>query len=483
MDFKTRDTLISSLINSLESRLTIDLTEGTPERDIFVEAPTTGQLLDIWNALTYLYKLQAPFIYSNELLVGDLDVFCRNNAVNDIAATYSSGEVMFYTYTEPTKDIIITSSNSCATADGKNYTVSGYYTIPFTNRSNYYNATTRRWEITTNVIAGTAGTAGTTAALTINKINGSIVGIEGVTNTAAITGATDAGTIQDRLALVKKNFKGRNLATLIGIGLFVDNYSKKSAIIGSDSPLMLRMGGLGGGIDIYIRDEIMEGVVDTVTITSTGLNTLVDPQYTLTSIKFLYQPVHEIASVTKNGVILDNTYYELIQDSGLLSKSTESLDSLYLTSTGLAHLGEFKIGDIIVINYNYNILLHTIQNELNSSTNLYDNRSFLLREQSFFTVTVNASVKLYSGYTIANIISSASLKISDYIDGITNNVVELADIIGIIKNIAGVDNIDLSTAKLTASDGRTPTASGDLNISDNEYAKAGDILLIEWTTT
>ena len=43
MDFKTRDTIISSLVASIENKLAVDLTEGTPERDIFVEAPTDGQ--------------------------------------------------------------------------------------------------------------------------------------------------------------------------------------------------------------------------------------------------------------------------------------------------------------------------------------------------------------------------------------------------------------------------------------------------------
>jgi hypothetical protein len=480
MDFKTRDSLTSALISALQARLNIDLTEGTPERDIFVEAPVTGQLLDIWTALEYLFKLQAPFIYSDELLVGDLDIFCRNNGVNEIPATYSNGQVLFYTYTEPAKDIIITSSNSCATSDGKNYTVSGYYTISYLNRATYYNAINRRWEITVNVIAQTPGTAGTTAALTINKVNGSIAGIEGVTNLSAITGGTDVGTIQERLALVKRNFKGRNLATTEGIKLFVDNYSKNSAIIGTNDPLMLRTNNLGGGIDIYIRDEIMEGAVDTVTFTSTGLNTLTDPVYTTTSIKFIYQPVHTISTVSKNGITLNTTYYTLTKDIGLLYKSTSALDKLILTSAGLANIGYFAAGDVVVINYNYNVLLHTIQNELNAPINLYDNRSFLLREQSFFTVDTYMKVKLYTGYTIANVISSASLKISDYISANTTSLIEFADIVSIIKNIAGVDNIDLPTGTITASDGRTKTASGDIPVGSNEYAKAGIMNLVEW---
>ena len=480
MDFPTQDSLKSSLVSTYQSSLNIDLTEGTPEREVFVEAPVTGQLLDIWNALSYLYMLEAPFIYSDKLLVADLDTFCKNNGVASIPATYSTGTVIFYTTTEPTKDIVITNSNSVSTGNGLNYTVNGYYTLPYLNRSNYYSATSRRWQITVNVTAQTAGSAGTCASLAITNINGSISGIEGVTNTDAITGGTDAGTIQQRLALVQQNFKGRNLATLNGIQTFVNGYSQNAVIVGSNSPLMLRTGGIGGGIDIYIRDGVELGTSDTVTITSTGLNTLINPTYTTTTIIMQSQPVSLISTVTKNGVELDTSYYTLTKDTGLLYNSTIARDCLTLTPIGIVALGVFKIGDVIAITYNYNSLLHTIEDALNSSNNLYDNRSFVLREQSYFTIDVYMQVSLLSGYTIADIISASSLTISNYIDTNTASYIELATIFSIVKTTAGVDNANLTTAYITPSDGRAKTAAGDIPINSSEYCKSGNINLVVW---
>lgn len=107
MEFKSANTLRTSLVTRYSNALDIDLTEGTPERDIFVEAPIEAQLIDLWNGLEYLYKLQAPFLYQDELLEEDLDSFCRNEGVGSISATYSSGKLLFYTYNTPTSNITI----------------------------------------------------------------------------------------------------------------------------------------------------------------------------------------------------------------------------------------------------------------------------------------------------------------------------------------------------------------------------------------
>jgi hypothetical protein len=244
---------------------------------------------------------------------------------------------------------------------------------------------------------------------------------------------------------------------------------------------MLRTGGIGGGIDIYIRDDIELGTSDTITFTSTGLNNLVDPTYTTTTITMQNQPVHLISTVTKNNVELDTSYYTLLKDTGLLANSTIALDKLSLTTAGIIALGVFKIGDVVAITYNYNSLLHTIEDALNSSTNLYDNRSFVLREQSYFTVDVYMQVSLLSGYTIADIISASSLTISNYIDTDTSSLIELATIFSLVKITAGVDNANLTTAYITPSDGRAKTAAGDIPVNSNEYAKADVINLVVWS--
>lgn len=486
MDFKNATDLRTALIASYTKLIDIDLTDGTPEKDIFVEAPIEGQLLDMWSALEYLYKLQAPFIYTDQLLTEDLDVICRNNDVGTIPATYSTGELTYYTYNIPTSDIIIDSTNGGKTADSsKTFTVSGYYTIPVTDISSYYNSTTSRYEITVNIVADMAGPDGSTGALTITQVSNSIIGIDGCTNSAAITGGESEGSLTDRLNQVRSKFKGRNLSTNAGVLLYVQNYSPTATLVGSNDPLMLRGEGLGGTLDIYIKDEILEGESDTVTITSTGLNGYIDDcAYTSTGIILVYQPVNSITMAIKNGTTIDSDYYTLTKDTGTLAKSTRSSDKIELNTLGITNLGYFAANDIVEVRYNYNKLLTTIEDDLNSSTNLYDNRDYLVREQSEITIAVYALVKVNTGVNINDIISSASLTIGAYMDNFSiasSSRIELIEVLDIIKNTSGVDNINALTATLTASDNRTNTASGDVPIYNNEYPKVGVVNLVEWT--
>jgi hypothetical protein len=484
MDFKDSAALRTSLITSYSKTIDIDVsTEGSPERDIFVEAPIEGQLLDIWSALEYLYKLQAPFIYTDQLLTEDIDVYCRNNDVGTIPATYSTGSLTFFAYNKPSADITIDSSFGGKTADGsKSFYVSGFYTIPVQDVDSYYNATTNRYELTTTVIANTPGPDGSTGTSTVTELTESIQGIDGCINNSAITGGEAEGTLTDRLNLVKRKFQGRSLNTTEGIKLFVEAYSRFVTVVGSNDPLMVRSDGLGGSIDIYIRDSTLEGTRDTVVITSTGLSSiLLNPAYTSTGITLLSQPVDSIVLTTIDGTVIDRDYYTLTKDTGILTKSTRSYDALELTSTGLAQIGPFIAGQTVEIRYNYNKLLHDIEDQLNDTVNLYDNRDYLLREQQQVTINIYLQIKLYAGYTIDGITTSASLAIATYMESFETGYVELADIVTLVKNLGGVDNVNLETALLTPTDGRAKTASGDVPIGNNEYPVEGTLDFVEWT--
>lgn len=482
MDFKTRETIQSDLKSALEDKLNLDLTEGTTERDIFVEVPVEGQLVNVWTALEYLYKLQAPLIYYNDLLEEDLDIYCINNGVDEIPATESTGYLTFYTSSEPTEDIIITTGSGGSNNDGVQYLVEGYYIIPYDDRDNYYNNTLKRWEITCSVSSSLTGVDSVTGQGTVTTLLSSIAGIEGCTNNNIIDGGTDEGTILERLNLVRRNFSGRSLSAIEGIKLFVEDYSDNVNIVTSNDPLMLRTNNLGGGIDIYIRDSELSSTVDTITVTSTGLNNSISVNYDTTSIILDKQPVDSIILFSKNDVIISSDYYELEKDTGLLSKSSRSIDKLTLTSTGLTELGEFVDGDSLEIRYNYNSLLESIETQLNSPVNLYDNRDILLREQESFTVDIAMTVKLTTGSTISTATSAASLEISAYIEGITTGYVELIDILALIRNLSSIDNVDVSTAIITPSDGRDKSSNGDIYVDSNEYAELGTITFTEWTS-
>lgn len=482
MYIKTRTDLRADLIKSYTDLVDLDIeTEGTSERDIFVEAPIEGQLLDIWNGLDYLQKLQSPLLYENDLLDSDKDKFCRNYNVGDISATYATGEVILYTEVKPIVDIYVDSSYQVSTDDSSvTFKIVGFYTIPVELADNYYNSITNRYELSVRVVALTAGVSGNVATYKITKLVQPITGIAGCINNSPTSDGEPAGTISQRMALVKEKQKGRNLANMQGIKNFVGNYVTSLSVVGSNDALMVRSEGLGSCIDIYVKGSELSGYTDTFVVTSTGLTSL-SSQYTDNSITLTMQPVSSIAIFLKNSVPISTTYYSLTKDTGILKNSTRASDRLVLTSTGLTNLGYFDVGDSLEVRYNYNSLLHKIEDTLNEPANQYDNRDYLLYEQTPIYILVYAKVKLYTGYDIPTVTNSFSVAYASFLDAFTGSSIELADVIGIIKNTAGVDNIDLPTAYINASDNRTKTTSGDIPIYDREYPEPSTINLVAWT--
>ena len=80
-----------------------------------------------------------------------------------------------------------------------------------------------------------------------------------------------------------------------------------------------------------------------------------------------------------------------------------------------------------------------------------------------------------------SVISTVELGVDNVISGLANNVnVEIADIIGGIKNLPGVDNINIKTVSITNIGGGTLTAQGDVILGRNEYAVTGVCTIVQW---
>lgn len=462
----------------------LDLTEGTPERDIFIEVPIAGQLSAIWDGIAYTQKLHAPLIYYDELEEDEIDKYCSTYGINQLAATYSTGNVTFFTTTEPTADIPIPDGTVVSTVEAIpiEFSVDGSYTLSYSIRNSYYNASTERWEITVPVRAVLSGPDYRAGSNTITLIKTTIPNLEGCTNTDPVVGGENAETIIERLRRVSEKFQGRDLGTTAGIRSYLGTYTRYINVVGSNDPLMLRDEGLGGAVDIYIIGEDLETTSDTVNITSTGLELGLNVSYTSTGITLIYQPVSSINSVIKNGITLDTSYYSLVKDTGILALSTDSVDKIELTSTGLANIGPFVNGDTIEVSYIYNNLLHLITEDLNSEGNHFQNRDYLLREMTPVTIDVYIKFKEVAGQDFDTVADAVELDISEFITDIKNTGdVELADIISVAKSSSGVDNVDLTTAELTNTGGGSLSAQGDVLLVKNEYPVSGTITLVRWT--
>lgn len=478
---KTMSDIRTEIITDLSTRLpNIDITEGTPERDIFVEAPIGGQLTSIWDQIIYTSKLFAPLIYYTELTDEDITAHTANFNVTPRSATYSTGTVVFYKNSLPTADAIISDGTQVSTESGAPivFIVQGSYTLYAAIASSYYNATTLRWEITCNVQAQNAGPNYRAGSNTITRIINTIPNIDGCTNTNSVTGGLIAETSSEALRRTVSKFQGRGLSSTQGIQSYVSNSVSAVNIVGSNDPDMYRDEGLGGAVDIYVIGSTLTTVIDSVTITSTGLQNPLTVSYTSTGITLAYQPVHQINSLSINSVIQSPTTYKLVLDTGVLSKSTRALDKIQFTSTGY-----FSIGDKVEINYLYNRLLKSIEDDLNSPANHFMNRDYLLREMTAVTINTYMHFKEKAGQDFNVVANSVEINIATFINSIlTAGSLEKADVLGVAKAMPAVDNIDLTTFTITPVGGGTVTAQGDILLNKNEYPTSGTITLVRWTS-
>jgi hypothetical protein len=483
---KTITDLRTEIMTSLLEKIpNLDLSEGTPERDIFVEAPIAGQLITIWEKIIYTSKLFAPIVYYADLTEADITAYMANYDVAKLAATYSEGTVIFYTNTSPVVDIVIPDGTVVSTASSNpvEFAVQGDYTMYASIAATYYNAVTDRYEISCAVQAVNAGPDYRAGANTVTILTTTVTGINGVINTNSITGAEAAESINNSLRRVIAKFQGRGLPTIPGLLSFVQGFTTTANLVTSEDPEMLRDSGRGGAIDIYIIGETLTNYTDAITITSSGLASPETVDYTNTCIVMFKQPVHTILSVTKNTVLLSPNYYTLTKDTGILARSTRSLDKVEMTSAGLIAVGYFATGDTIEIGYLYNAMLETINTSLTATENYYINRDYLVREMTDITINFYMKFKELAGQDFTTVATEVELDIATFIDAIQNGgSVELADIIGVAKANASVDNIDLTTVALTATGGSVITTyNGDLILGKNQFPVSGTITLVRWT--
>jgi hypothetical protein len=488
---KTIDDLRTEVMTELLNHLpNLDLTEGTPERDLFVEAPISGQLIPAWDELIYVSKSFAPILFYNDLTSEDIKTYMANYNVAVLASTYSSGVVTFFTTVTPTTDITIESNTVVRTnsATPVDFVVDGRYVMYSSIASSYYNSVNNRWEINCRVKALNPGPAYRAGSGAVTVMVSSITGITGCVNTDAISGGQDEESLESALKRVVDKFQGRGLGSTLGLKAFVQSYVEAVNVVGAREPEMLRDEGYGGMIDFYIIGSESTTQTDTFTISSTGLDSPTLVTYTNNSVLLTKQPVLNVTSVIKNNIVLSTDYWDLTKDTGILKESTQGYDKITLTSAGIedtgigSSTGYFVDGDEIEVTYLYNSLLEDIETDLNTTTNHYMNRDYLVRSMTEVTIGVAFRFKELAGQIFSTVSAAVELDVASFINDILNNgSVERADIVGVAKQNSYVDNIDLDSVVLTATGGGVVTAQGDVTLGKNEYPAAGTITLTRWT--
>jgi len=177
------------------------------------------------------------------------------------------GQAVFYTETKPTQDIAIasgtvvsTDSDSANSLPAVRYLVGGTFILIASQADAYFNFTTRRYEITTDIVAETIGETGNRSAGTIKNVSGSVAGLQ-VTNTESTVFGTDRESNSDLASRAMLGFVSVDTGTEGGytstaasqIGIV------KTKVVKSGDTLMMRdydevrRKHIGGKVDIWIQ--------------------------------------------------------------------------------------------------------------------------------------------------------------------------------------------------------------------------------------
>lgn len=179
----------------------------------------------------------------------------------------SVGQVVFYTTTRPSQDITIASGTVVSTdSDSSNnlpsvrFLVGGTFLLIASQADAYYNFSTRRYEVTADIVAETIGSDGNRSAGTIKNVAGTVGDLQ-VTNTESTVFGTDRESNSDLAARAMLGFVSVDTGTEGGytataasqVGII------KARVVKSGDSLMMRdydevrKKHIGGKVDIWVQ--------------------------------------------------------------------------------------------------------------------------------------------------------------------------------------------------------------------------------------
>jgi uncharacterized phage protein gp47/JayE len=257
------------------------------------------------------------------------DKLAANSGVTRLGSSNAVGEVMFYTTTEPTFDIVISEGTLVSTDNNINFRVTSRVTLPASNRISFYNHQRRRWEISASVVATSAGSSGNVPSARIRRIVGGLTGLQ-VWNPNPTRFGSDEESNEDLAARSVLAYTGVDVGTKSGylatalrhVGVV------KASVVDAGHALMmrdydpLRKKHIGGKVDVYLQAGGAASVSDTFAFTyRTQRNTrfFLDgnpSEYTFTIDSGLLTPKTPIARV------LGSIPNEITQGLGLRNLTT-----------------------------------------------------------------------------------------------------------------------------------------------------------------
>ena len=470
---KTYNEILASLKSNMTAkRSDIETTEGTVISDIF-EADA-DQIEDMYVDIAHIGVL-GSFKYWDKMSKEELDDKAFDYGLTRKPATKSSGIVYFRTSTRPTQNILIPKGQTITTEPDEKLKKIYFVTteekiLEYANVDDYYNTDSGYWEIGVNVESVEIGSENNIGVGSIKLIEGSITGIENIYNYQSFSNGQDEETNEDFASRCLIALQGTAMGTeLAYVSQVMKNINVDDAlIVKPGDPLMVRDNGMGGKIDIYVKineessdvwTEVEDEFVYNGEITKTLNN----------------QPVKEIVSVIGSvSGTLSESDYKLNKDTGVFKNSKLATDNIeFLTA--------LQSGETITIKYKYFNILSDLTDEIEAVRPITADILIKLADKAY----IDVDVLVYADNSITDLTefaNSVQTEIESYLSlKNLDGSIEQADIVSLIYNVAGVDNVKIPFNKL-ARQGQTGVA--DIDIGKNEYSLPGTIKVIaEFKTT
>lgn len=420
--FKSFDEISSEMDVNLRALQPAATTQpGSVTRNLFIDLPA-NQLAALYAAIQRVSLIQS--LNNLDQFEGtELDDYGANFNTARGGATISSGHVTFGSSTIAAAPILIPTGTRVATLSTATQVSVFFRTIEDGTIFPGQNS------VTVAVEAEASGAAGNVGSGTIVILSTALLGISVVTNQNPTSGGRDLESDADYATRIKANFLSNDAVSFRGIRSRALAFTNviDALVVGAGDPLLVRGGGIGGKVDLYIQAEAGIDRAQAQTTLYGGSNIL-----------FEHQPVLSISSVFNNTTVLaiPASNYLLVRDVGDLEGSTSAADAIQIT-------GGASPGDSLTITYVSNGILEDIQFFFaENDENAVPARDFLTRTATQVSIDAGCTIVLTPGTDFAGVEAGITDAIAGYIDNLKLGAeIKYSVVFDLAREVTGVDDV------------------------------------------
>lgn len=284
------------------------------------------------------------------------------------------------------------------------------------------------------------GLSGNASENTITILETPITGFTGVTNKQSFTNAIAQETDDDLVSRIKTRYESNNKGSGSGYkSLVLDNIVTVSdvSIVQAGDPEMTRDRGMGGMVDIYLKETFPAIAQENYSYNGETLQQLQN------------LPVTSIISVTgdnagnPNYVFVDGVDYTLLQDTSLITKnSSAALDQLQWLGATVPNVGVGIPNYTVTVDYDANI--ETVQSLVDDPEQKILNANVLVKQANNVEIDISFTFFAETGYSKTILVPLIQDAIESFVGDLKiGETLFQSNIIEEVEKINGVRNVSL----------------------------------------